>query len=76
MNTPKEKAIIIFNKYYLVLTDFIGNSSIDSRKNYSKQCALIAVGELKEQCWDYRDVDLEKSFDYWNEVELEIKKLC
>jgi hypothetical protein len=41
----------------------------------SKQCALIAVDELIKQCWDYRDIDLEKSSDYWKEVKQEIQNL-
>ncbi len=28
-----------------------------------------------ELTWDYRDIDLEASYDYWKEVEQEIEKL-
>ena len=37
-----------------------------------KQCALIAVDEILKQCYDYRDIDLQASYDYWQEVKTEI----
>lgn len=39
------------------------------------QHALVAVDELISQCWDYRDIDLGASYDYWTEVKEEIEKL-
>jgi hypothetical protein len=41
----------------------------------AKQCALIAVDEILNQCLDYRDIDLCRSYNYWQEVKQEIKKL-
>ena len=41
----------------------------------AKQCALIAVDEILKQCWDYRDIDLQASYDYWQEVKHEIQIL-
>jgi hypothetical protein len=41
----------------------------------AKQCALIAVDEIIKQCWDYRDIDLQASYDYWQEVKKQINKL-
>jgi hypothetical protein len=66
----KEKARELFDKYYLLLTDFSENSSIDSRRKYAKQCALIAVDEIL----DLLRI-LEKNNSYYSEVQQEIKKL-
>ena len=41
----------------------------------AKSCALIAVDEIIKQCWDYRDIDLQASYDYWKEVKQEIQLL-
>jgi hypothetical protein len=41
----------------------------------AKQCALIAVDKILKQCWDYRDIDLQASYDYWQEVKQEIQLL-
>jgi hypothetical protein len=41
----------------------------------AKSCALIAVDEILKQCWDYRDIDLQASYDYWQEVKQEIQLL-
>lgn len=64
--TPKEKAKELVDKYYN-----FGDQEFD----YSKEFALIAVDEIILQCWDYREIDLEKSCDYWEEVKQEIEKL-
>ena len=69
--TPKEKAIELIDKFWKW-------SLMDSKHSvapYAKQCALIAVDEIMKQCWEYRDIDLQKSFDYWQEVKQEIEKL-
>ena len=44
-------------------------------KDHSKQCALMAVDEIINQCWDYREIDLEASYNYWEEVKQEIINL-
>ena len=41
----------------------------------AKQSSIIAVNEILHECWDIREIDLEKSYDYWIEVKQEIKKL-
>jgi hypothetical protein len=60
--SPKEKAIELIDKYQFILTE----------KNFAIQCALILVSEMKKQCWDYRDIDIQLSYDYWVQVEQEI----
>jgi hypothetical protein len=83
--TPKEKAKELVVKYYeefikdyqvlACLSDEIRNSIYNKRETFAKKCALIAIQELIDQCWDYREIDLEKSCDYWKEVKEEIYKL-
>ena len=74
--TPKEKAKELFNKHYMAIFN------IDS--DYSEEClisilsqkhSLITVDELLRQFWDYRDIDLGSSYDYWQEVKDELNKL-
>jgi hypothetical protein len=67
--TPKEKAKYLFSSYLYEFNEDFKNRWL------AKQCALIAVDELIKQCWDYRDIDLEKSCDYWKEVKQEILAL-
>ena len=80
--TPKEKAQELFNtfsdiEHLGVNGKYNGNwewSSFLWRKQ-SKQCALIAVDELIDQCWSYREIDLGLALEYWEEVKNEIEKL-
>jgi hypothetical protein len=66
----KEKAIELVEKYAIW-------NWTETTCNYegAKQCALIAVDEILNQCLDYRDIDLCRSYNYWQEVKQEIKKL-
>jgi hypothetical protein len=74
--TPKEKAeelfIIYVNKGMNQIKPVI-NRVI--RKEMAKQCSLIAVDEILKQCFDYRDIDLQAYYDYWQEVKTEINNL-
>ncbi len=70
--SPKDKAKELFNKMYHV-DDPMGNYPMCF--DTAKQCVLIAVEEMTKQCWDYRDIDLEASYDYWNKVKKEIELL-
>jgi len=74
--TPKEKAISLVDSYRIILM----NQDTECGEEIlctviAKQCALIAVDEIIQQCWDYRDIDLETSHDYWQEVKQEIQAL-
>ena len=62
----KEKAKDLY-KQFLDIGLIVGNEA--------KQCALIAVDELIVECWNIREIDLEKSCDYWKEVKQEIELL-
>ena len=70
--TPKEKAHELVDKMYMV-DDPMGNYPMCF--DTTKQCALIAVDELINQCWNYREIDLGLALDYWQEVKQEIEKL-
>ena len=81
--TPQEKAKELVLKYASTsVTTYgcgaaIGNPCLITNvmlSNSCKQCALIAVDELIQQCWDYREIDLEKSCDYWKQVKHELNK--
>ncbi len=74
--TADKKAEELIDKFYFSLPNngsFDGINSIPSRWQEAKQCALIAVDELMQQCWDYRDIDLGASYDYWQRVKQEIE---
>ena len=60
--TPKEKAIQLVNSFDELGRDFTRGVSM---KEFSKQCALIAVEELIK----------ETGSKYWYNVKLEIEKL-
>lgn len=72
MDTPREKAKKLLGYYY---SYFKGVKSEYSIKFLCQEIALITVEELLNQCWDYRDIDLGKSYEYWQEVKQELQML-
>jgi hypothetical protein len=64
--TPKEKAEELFNK---MLFCYQGN--IDEYT--AKQCALIAVDEIKSYLWNTHNNPID--YRYWVEVKQEIENL-
>lgn len=58
--TPKEKAIYLVNKYLQIY---------DGRLIEAKKCALIAVDEVLNLCWNGN----LKAQQYWQDVKQEIK---
>ena len=71
--SSKEKAEDLVNRFRIVLM----NEDTDCGNEILCTCisvnmALITVDELLQQCYDYRDVDLGKSYDYWQEVKKEL----
>jgi hypothetical protein len=76
MTATEDKAKELVNQYYFSLPNngsFEGINSIPKRWEEAKQCALIAVDAIIQQCWDYRDIDLEESYDYWQRVKKQIE---
>lgn len=67
--TPKEKAIEIFNNFYMV--------SSWIRTEEAKRCALIAVDEIFQL--DVPGYPTQSDYDifinYWDEVKQEIEKI-
>ena len=66
--TAEQKAEELVNKFLI-------STPLGFHIDDAKQCALIAVDEVMKQCWEYRDIDLQKSFDYWQEVKQKIQQL-
>jgi hypothetical protein len=60
--TPQEKAIS------LVKSMSISDDTYLNRNRYAKQCALIAVDEISEHCYQVMK-------PFWMEVKKEIEKL-
>jgi hypothetical protein len=58
--TPKEKALELIDKYQFILTE----------KHFAKQCALIAVDEIRDNLPLITDIQ-----NYWLEVKQEIQAL-
>ena len=75
--SPKEKANELIEKYtFYTLVDFS-----DENYNRTVDCALIAVeeiiNELKNEVWfsNCEDNNIDKRFNYWQEVKEELIKL-
>jgi hypothetical protein len=66
--TPKDKAKELFDKYWI----FFVHSDATHIHLLTKQCALIAVDEILEQCVDANFGGFSL---YWQEVKQEIEKL-
>jgi hypothetical protein len=74
--TPKEKAEQLIKRFSKFSWESQQNEFVkESVLNSAKQCALIAVDEILKQYLEYRGIDLQKSFDYWQQVKTEIEKL-
>ncbi len=67
MSNPKEKAEELFNRH--LISQFIMS------RETAKVHSLITVDQIMNQCFDYRDIDLQASYDYWQEVKDELKDL-
>jgi len=65
--TPKEKALELMDKYWELNVD--DKAPVFTEK--CKQCALIAVDEIYNLCWNGN----LKAKEYWFEVKQEIEKL-
>jgi hypothetical protein len=78
MSSPKEKAQELFDRYETLGKDFTRGVSM---KEFSKQCALIAVdemlGEILENWYgEYINIKWEKErINYWQEVKQEIEQI-
>ena len=66
--TPKEKAKDLVLQFYEVVKNKYPSTS---GMPLAKQCALIAVDEIQNLCWNNNEVGIK----YWNEVKKEIEKL-
>ena len=81
--TPKEKAIELFDKYYRLFNNFPNyqyvienlNTIQDEKLYITKQCALIAVEEIKEAIFWHPYERPYFELEYWQEVKQEIENL-
>ena len=72
MSSPKEKAEELLNKYYTELKEHKGLYDIET----AKQCALIAIDEIKEQLITNLSNDISGIHAiYWEKVKQKIEKL-
>ena len=65
--TPKEKAIELFNKFYIYTEGFA--------KENAKKFALIAVDEILAIFYDDMQSMCNDELSYWHQVKQEIEKL-
>ena len=73
--SAKDKAKELMDKYQYAVRFDESETQYFANMHSVKQCALIAVDEIIKQCWDYRDIDLQASYDYWKEVKKQIQLL-
>jgi phosphopantetheinyl transferase (holo-ACP synthase) len=73
--SAKDKAKELMDKYQYAVRFDESETQYFANMHSVKECALIAVDEILKQCWDYRDIDLQASYDYWQEVKQEIELL-
>jgi hypothetical protein len=66
--TPKEKAIELYEKFYYKIPTLLDEKILDC---LAQECALIAVDEVLQLCWNGN----LKAKEYWEEVKQEILKL-
>jgi len=74
---PKEKAVNIFNKYYVSILDV--NNDLSEEVIISilaKKQALIAVDDIIKIVECYDRIHISNQLNYWIEVKNEIEKLC
>jgi hypothetical protein len=70
--TPKEKAKELVDKFRKEFDWVESQYAIDLYRD-TRQCALIAVDEIKEFMSPM--VNSKQAYDYWDEVKQEIEKL-
>jgi hypothetical protein len=64
--TPQQKAVDLFNDYYSYLK--VNLMYDEEAREDAKQCALIAVEEISQHCYQVMK-------PFWEEVKQEIEKL-
>jgi hypothetical protein len=81
MNSPKEKALELVEKYKIIIADDVVDMKIiygTLTNKLAKQCVLIAVDELISislPSSEFGGVITNNTTEYWNDVRNEINKL-
>jgi hypothetical protein len=77
--TPKEQAKELINKFQI---QYVSPMYLLSAKAHSKQCALIAVDGIIDALSEYDNrnntyelQNMDRDFNYWQQVKQEIEKL-
>lgn len=74
--SEKEKAKELYDNHKTLFKHYDANPRLNiGLHEYFKQCAIKTVDEIIKLSWDYRDIDLESNYDYYQGVKLEIQKL-
>jgi hypothetical protein len=68
--TPKEKAVELVEKYGI----WCWNDGVCDYE-LAKQCALIAVNEIRDAIIEINEYDYQSLENYWYRVKQEIEKL-
>lgn len=74
--TPEEKARQLIEKY----ANYNWSNPIELMKERTKQCAIITVDEIEKALTEYGEANnelqnMDRTFNYWQEVRKEIEKL-
>jgi len=77
--TPKEKAEELFHKY---ADEFNFDDTYRGYREQSKQCALMSVDEIIKALVEYDNrnntyelQNMDRDFNYWEQVRIEIENL-
>lgn len=71
--TGKQKADEIFTHYHNIIQEIGGELGQEILVSIlAKQCALVAVDELIESCYNS---GINYSYNFWQDVKKELKKL-
>lgn len=72
----KTKAILLFDKYYLIGTELNPMASIEARNSYAKKMAVIAVEEMLDFMDRFDiDLDLNHQWEWWKQVKKELENI-
>ena len=73
--TPKEKAEELFSKYYNSIEHTLSEEYSPHEMFVVKQCALIAVDEIRDAIIEINEYDYQSLENYWYRVKQEIENL-
>ena len=73
---PKTKAVLLYDKYYLLCTEINPMASIEARNIYAKRMAINAVDELIDFMDGFDlDLNLKHRWEWWKQVRKELESI-